>query len=101
MRLAPHGVELPANDGQGRNRLGRRRDLQRVMLHGLDQSPDRVAQRAHQHRDGHDEQGDPEQNQQGRGEPRPSAELGRDAQVQGVEGHREYQGPDRDGEKGG
>ena len=31
----------------------------------------------------------------------PSAEIGSDAQVQGVEGHREDQGPDREQEKGG
>ncbi len=48
VRLAPHGVELPANDGPGRNRLGRGRDLQCVLLHGLDQGPDGVAQRTHQ-----------------------------------------------------
>jgi hypothetical protein len=33
-------VELPANDGPGRNRLGWGRDLQTVLLHGLDQGPD-------------------------------------------------------------
>ena len=101
VRLAPDGVELPANDGPGRNRLGRGRDLQRVLLQGLDQGPDGVAQRTHQDRDGHDEHGDPEQHQQGRAEPVASAEMGRDAQVQGVEGHREDHGPDREREEGG
>jgi len=100
MRLAPHSVKPPANDGPVRNRLGRGRDLQRVLLHGLDQGPDGVAQRTHHHRDGHDEHGDPEQHQQGRGKPGPSAEMGRDAQVQGIEGHREDHGPDRKREEG-
>jgi hypothetical protein len=65
VRLAPQRVQLPANNGPGRNRLGRGRDLQRVLLHGLDQAPDGVAQRTHQQRDGHHEHGDAEQHRQG------------------------------------
>ena len=101
VRLAPHGVELFADDGPARDGRGRGRDLQCVLLHGLDQGPDGVTQRTHQQGDRHDENCDPEQRQQSRGEPGPSAEKGGDAQVQGVEGHREDQGPDREREEGG
>ena len=69
---------------------------QRVLLHPLDQAPNGIAQRAHQYHDGHDEHRNTEQHQQGRREPRPSAEAGSDAQVQGVEGHRKDNGPDRE-----
>ena len=80
--------------------LRRSRDLQRVLLHGFDRGPNGVAQRTHQHRNGHDEYGDPEQHQQGSGEPTPSTEMGRNAHLERAEGHREDQGPDRERQEG-
>ena len=44
--------------------------------------PGQNSQRAHQQRYRHDEHGDPDQDQHGRGEPRPSTEPGGDAQLE-------------------
>ena len=101
VRPAPQSVEFPANERPGGKRLGRRRDPQCVLLHGLDQGADGIAQRTHQHADGHDERDDPEQHQQGRGEPGPPPKMGSHAQVQRVKDHRKNKSPDRERKEGG
>ena len=69
VRRRPDRVELLADHGPRRDALARGRDLERVVLHVVDQLMHRVAQRAHQHGGRHDDQGDAEENQDRRGKP--------------------------------
>ena len=100
VRLLPIGVDLrPDQRPFGDARLGRR-NLQRVLLHFVDQPMHRVAHRIQQYRRGHDDQRDAEQGDQRRRPALPPAHPGGQRLVQRIQRDRQDQRPDHQHEEG-
>jgi hypothetical protein len=85
VRLRPERVHLLADQRPLGDALSGRWDLERVVLHVVDQSVHRVAERVHQRRGGHDDHQDSEQHDQRRGQSLAAAHLRGQRLVRGIE----------------
>ena len=99
VRRRPDRMQLFADHGPRRDGVGRSRDLERVFLHVDDQLMHRVAQRTHQHRGWHDDQGDAEEDHDRRRKPLLASDLVGKVLVQRIERDGQNQGPDHQGQE--
>ena len=101
MGLRPHVVDLRADDRPCRDPGTRGGNLQRVVLHVVDQVMHRIAQRTEQHRRRRDEQHDAHDDQQGGGQALLAPDLAGQGLVQRIERDSQDQRPDHQGQERG
>ena len=99
VRLRPERVHLLADQRPVGDAFSWRRHLERVVLHVVDQSLHRVAERVHQRRGRHDDHDDAEQHEQRRGQSLAAADLRGHRLVQGIERDGQDQRPDHQGQE--
>ena len=93
VRLRPECVHLLADQRPLGDAFSWRRHLERVVLHVVDQSVHRVAERVHQRRGRHDDHDDSEQHEQRRGQSLAAADLRGHRLMQGIESDGQNQSP--------
>ena len=94
MGLRPHVVDLLADDRPGRDPGARGWNLQRIVLHVVDQLTHRIAKRTHQHRRRHDDQHDANDDQQGGRQSLLAPDLAGQELVERIERDGQDQRPD-------
>ena len=99
VRLRPERMQLRADDRPVGHGVTRRRDLERVGLHVVNESLHRVAQRTHEHGGRHNDQRDAENHDQRRGKPLPPADLAGNKLVHGIQRNGQDQCPQQQGQE--
>ena len=101
MGLRPNVVDLLADDRPCLDTGTRGWNLQRVVLHVVDQLLHRIAKRTHQHRRRHDDQHDANDDQQGCGQSLLAPDLAGQGLVERIERDGQDQRPDHQGQERG